>query len=49
MSKLETKEELLNQICDGCHWTFVCMQEELDEHCDECNIAELVEELVNEE
>ena len=50
MSKLETKEELLNCICDLCYWRQTLSdQEETDEHCEECNISELVEELINEE
>lgn len=45
MSKLETKQELLQIICDQCHWCHVCCQEELDQKCDECMVSELVEKL----
>lgn len=48
MSKLETKQELLQNICDRCHYCYVYNQEELDEKCDKCCISDLVEELCNE-
>lgn len=29
-------EELIEAACDRCIFTFICSQEELDEHCDRC-------------
>jgi len=29
-------EEIMEKICDTCHWPYVCSEDELEEHCAKC-------------
>ena len=31
-------EEIMEQICDTCHWPYVCDQDALEKHCEHCAV-----------
>lgn len=47
MTKIEKmQDELLAKICESCHWPYACRKDELADHCDECEIAGDLGELI---
>lgn len=43
---LETEHSLLSDICDVCHFPFICNEDELTERCSECCFLQDLEELL---
>ena len=31
-------EEIMEQICDTCHWPYVCSEDELEKRCEHCAV-----------
>lgn len=41
-------EDIMEQICDRCHWPYVCDEDELEERCEECPIEKEIQKLLRE-
>lgn len=39
-------ENVMELICDSCHWPYVCDEDELEERCAECEIEKEIRKLV---
>ena len=42
----EAEQSLLGDICDVCHFPFICNEDELTERCSECSISGDLEDLL---
>ena len=42
-------EEIMEQICDRCHYPYIENQDHLDERCEACPIEAAVRRLANKE
>lgn len=42
-------EQIMELICDSCHWPYVEAQEHLDERCEACPIEAAIRRLANKE
>lgn len=42
----EAEESLLSDICDVCHWAYICSEDELTERCNECCFFQDLEALL---
>lgn len=41
-------EDIMEQICDTCHWPYVCDEEELEERCAECAVEKTIKRALEE-
>ena len=41
-------EEIMELICDNCHWPYVCDEDELEERCAECAIEKTIKNRIKE-
>lgn len=42
-------EQIMEQVCDRCHWPYVESQEDLEERCEACPIYDALKRLAGKE